>query len=109
MFAFSETFTLHTKGVTGQDADGNDIYGSTDTPLYGAFAPAGSTELVQGQDTVLSHDTLYLEAGSATPAPTDTITVRGTVRLVDGRPQDFRNPFTGWHPGPVVRLLEVTG
>lgn len=107
-FPHPETFTIHTRGVTGQDADGNDVYGDTDVTTTGAFAPAGSTELIQGQNTVLTHDTLYLEDGAPVPAATDQVTARGARYDIDGKPDVYHNPFTGEEPGAVVRLLEVS-
>ena len=109
IFPFPETFTIHSRGVTGHDSDGNDVYGDTDTTTTGAFAPAGSTELIQGQNTVLSHDTVYLEDGAPVPAATDQMTVRGKRYDIDGEPQVFHNPFTGDEPGAVIRLLKATG
>jgi hypothetical protein len=108
-FTFPETFTIHTRGVTGTDSDGNDVYGDTDTTTTGAFAPAGSTELVQGQNTVLTHPTIYLDDGAPVPSSTDQVTVRGVRYDIDGQPQVFHNPFTGYEPGAVVKLLKVTG
>jgi hypothetical protein len=66
-FEFPETFTLITRTKTGVDGDGNDVYGAVETAVKGAFAPQGSTELTQGQATVLDHDTIYLEAGTRSP------------------------------------------
>lgn len=109
MMPFAEEFTLLTRAVTGRDADGNDIYTPVESPIYGAFAPSGSSELVQGQLTVITHDTLYLVEGTGVPGPQDQVRVRGIIRDIDGAPEDYSNPFTGWHPGPVVRLVEVTG
>ena len=108
-FAFPETFTIITRTVTGQDNDGGDVYGPVEVPVKGAFAPQGSTELIQGQTMVLTHDTVYLEVGSPTPKPTDQIR-RGTVVYdIDGTPRTYQNPFTGFVPGPVLALLRVTG
>ena len=109
MMQFAEEFTLLARTVTGHDSDGNDIYSPVETPIYGAFAPSGSSELVQGQLTVITHDTLYLVEGTPVPGAQDQIRVRGAVRDIDGAPEDYSNPFTGWHPGPVVRLVEVSG
>lgn len=106
--AFPETFTIHTRDVIGQDGDGNDVYGDVDTATSGAFAPVGSTELIQGEDVTLTHPTLYLSDGAPVPKATDEVTARGTRYQVDGEPQVFHNPFTGDEPGPVVRLLKVT-
>lgn len=106
---FPETFSIVTRAVTGQDADGNDVYGETEIAAFGAFAPEGSTELIQGQETVLTHPTIYLNPESPVPSPTDKIRARGVLYDVDGDPQVFHNPFTGDEPGPVLRLLRVTG
>lgn len=106
--AFPETFTIHTRAVTGQDADGNDVYGDVTVTTTGAFAPQGSTELIQGEDVTLTHPTLYLSDGAPVPAATDQVTVRGEKFDIDGVPEVFHNPYTGDEPGPVVRLLKVT-
>lgn len=106
---FAESFTLLTRAVVGQDGDGNDVYGPVSTTVRGAFAPSGSAELIQGQLTVIEHDTLYLEEGTAAPGSQDQFIVRGSTRDVDGVPSDYLSPLTGWHPGPVVRLVTVTG
>lgn len=108
-FPFPETFTIHTRAVTGRDADNNDVYGDVPTTTTGVFAPQGSTELIQGQNTVLEHDTIYLADGAPVPKPTDQVTVRGVLYDVDGEPQVFHNPFTGYEPGAVVKLLKATG
>ena len=107
-FDFPETFVIHSRGVTGQDGDGNDVYGDTDTTTSGVFAPEGSTELIQGEDVTLTHPTLYLEDGAPVPAATDQVTVRGKRYDIDGEPQVFHNPFTGYEPGAVVKLEKVT-
>lgn len=109
MMPFAETFAVITRGVTGQDADGNDVYGEVRKPTRGAFAPAGSTESVQGQLQVISHDTLYLDEGQCAPGPQDKMLVRGVVRDVDGTAGQYRHPHTGWTPGPIVRLVSATG
>lgn len=109
MFGFSETFTLLIETVTGRDLDGNDVRTDVASTITGGFAPAGSTELVQGQLTVITHDTLYLDAGQPTPGPQDRVIARGRTYRVDGTSGDYRSPLTGWHPGAVVRLVEVTG
>lgn len=107
-YAFGESVTLHARAVTGQDTYGNDVYGSTDRTVVGAFAPAGSAELVQGRDTVTTQPAIYLPPGTDVTA-VDQATVRGVTYDVDGTPADWRNPFTGRHAGIVVNLLAVTG
>ena len=107
-FLFPETATILTETKTGEDSDGNDIMAPTEVPVTGAFAPGGSTELIQGEDVVIANPTFYLDDGMPTPAPTDAMRIRGVVYQVDGEPQGFRNPFTGETPGAVVRLESVT-
>lgn len=107
--AFGEPATIITRTVTGQDGDGNDVYSTVEVATSGAFAPAGSTELVQGQATVIENDTFYLDEGAATPEPTDRLRIRGDLYEIDGRPGVFHNPYTGYEPGPVLRLERVTG
>lgn len=106
-FRFPESMTILASVVSGQDSDGNDIRIETATQTSGAFAPAGSSELTQAQDTVLDQPTVYLTPGSPIPSATDRLQVRGVVYDVDGKPQVFHNPFTGDEPGAVVRLLDV--
>lgn len=109
MFAIPESATLETRAITGQDSDGNDVWGQTTVAVTGSFAPAGSSELVQGQDTVLTNPTFYLSPGSPVPSATDRLMVRGATYEVDGEPEVYINPFTGDQPGAVVRLSKVTG
>lgn len=106
---FAEVFTL-VERVPSADGDGNDLYADGDlTTVYGVFAPQGSTELVQGQQTVLTHDTVYLNNGAPVPAATDQVIARGLRFDIDGFPEVYVNGFTGDAPGPVLRLLRVTG
>jgi hypothetical protein len=39
----------------------------------------------------------------------DRVVVRGLTCEVQGRPFDWRNPFTGWAPGTLVRAKIVEG
>lgn len=107
-FPFAESFTILTETVTSQDSDGNDVRTATEVATRGAFAPEGSTELIQGENIVLTHPTVYLEDGAPVPTAADKMRVRGLLYDVDGEPSVFLNPFTGTQPGPVVRLLKVT-
>lgn len=109
MFPHGVPVTLHTRGVVGQDAYGNDVYGDTDTVVEGcAFDPGSSLELVQGQDMVRTQPTVYAPSGTAVTA-VDALTVNGVRYEVDGSPNDYHSPFTGWGAGVVIRLKGVTG
>ena len=107
-FPFPESFTIVTQGVIGQDGDGNDVLGDVETPTSGAFAPAGSTELIQGEQVTITHDTIYLTDGAPVPKSTDKIRARGNLYDLDGDAGVLHNPFTGDEPGAVLRLLKVT-
>ncbi|WP_310962147.1 hypothetical protein [Nocardioides terrisoli] len=104
---FGETVTLHTRSVLDQDADGNDVLYDVDTVLSGVPVwPAGGTELVQGQDTLISGLFALLPAGTDVSG-IDSVTVYGDEYEVDGEPGRFTNPFTGTDPGVQVHLTRV--
>lgn len=107
-FVFGESVTLHSRAVTGQDPYGNDVYGDATRTVQGGFAPAGTSEVVQGRDTVTAQPALYLPPGTDVSA-VDRATVRGVTYDVDGTAADWRNPLTGWSAGIVVNLQAVTG
>lgn len=108
-FPFPEDALIHTRAKTGTDGDGNDVYSDVTVTTSGAFAPEGSTELIQGQATLITNPTFYLSDGAPVPSASDRLEVRGVVYEIDGQPQEYRNPFTGSAPGAVLRLERVTG
>jgi len=109
MFTNGETVVQHSRSVTGRDVDGNDVYTSTDITIEACgFAPGGSTELVQGQDIVTVQPMIFAPAGTIVK-PIDQFTARGVLYDVDAGSNDWRSPFTGWNPGVVIKLKEVTG
>lgn len=108
-YPFGITATLITRTVVGLDSDNNDVYGDVPTPLPGCvFDPGGSTESVQGQDTVITRPRLFLPEGTVV-TPFDKIMVGGQPYTVNGAPKYYTNPFTGTTPGPVLELERVTG
>ncbi len=109
-FPFGEQVTLHRRELQpGADQYGNDVYTDADSVVTGCvFAPAGSTETLQGQNTVVDQPTLYVPTSVDVEA-VDAITVRGVRYEVDGTPVRFTSPWTGWTPPTVVRLKGVTG
>lgn len=110
IFPYGQPVDLLTRTVTGQDSDGNDVWGTTTTTIVGcAFDPGGSTELQQGsRDTVTTRPTVFLPAGTVVGA-VDRVTVAGRTFEVDGTPLYYSNPFTGYTPGPVITLTRITG
>lgn len=107
-----ETVTIVRPGPPTRDAYGNDVPGApteTDVPGCG-LAPrdstgAGSNEIVQARDTVITGLILYAPWGTDLRA-TDKIRVGGVLYEVDGQPGSFRSPFTG-STGPVVAALQI--
>lgn len=108
-YPFGQLITVITRTQTGsRDGDGNFIYTETPTVVRGAFAPGGSHESIQGRDTLIDQDTVYLPEGTPVKA-TDVILVGGRRWQVDGSPNDWVSPFTGWPAGVEVKLQQVSG
>jgi hypothetical protein len=107
-FPFGDQITVVARTAAGRDGDGNTTYTTVNTVVRGQFVPAGSVELVQGLDVVTNQPTVYLPAGTVVKA-TDQVVAAGVTFEVDGAPNAPVNGFTGWAPGVVVRLRNVTG
>lgn len=74
-----------------------------------AFNPGQSSEpLQQARNAVITRPEVYAPPG-ADILSGDRLVVRGDTYEVQGRPQDWRSPFTGWEPGLVVPLELVEG
>lgn len=104
------TVSWQQRTVAGQDAYGNDTYTTVTVSVDAVFAPGGSTEVVNGQDLVVTQPTVYLPLPA--PAALDAVTVDGQDYEVDGQPETWPpSPFSGWQPEypVVVRLRRVTG
>lgn len=107
-FPFGEPITLVHRTKGAPDTYGNDTWTTTSTTVVGAFNPGGSSESVQGQDVLTVQPAVYLPAGTPL-ASIDGVQIRGLSYEVDGAPNTWVNPFTGWQPGIEVRLKRVTG
>lgn len=116
-YPFGETVVLLREEVTGRDGDGNEITAPVEVEVPNSvYAPSGSSEIVQGRDTVITNPTVYLGLVDAagqpvTPKATDKLRrANGDVYDLDGDPQVFPpNPFAGDVVGPVLRLEKVSG
>lgn len=108
-FPFGESVTLHTRGVTGQDSDGNDVYGDTPTTLVNVPVwPRNASELVQGEDMLITGLSALLPPGTDVTG-IDRVTVYGDPYEVDGEPGHYKSPFTATNPGVLVNLTRITG
>lgn len=105
---FAETVTIVNRTKSGTDSFGNDVWAETSTPWPGVFNPGTSAELVQGEDLLTVQPAVYLY-GSPTVGPYDRVEVAGLSYEVDGNPNAWSSPFTGWSPGVQVNLRRVTG
>jgi hypothetical protein len=74
-----------------------------------AFNPGVSSEPLQNaRNAVITRPEVYAPPGADVLAG-DRLVVRGVTYEVQGNPQDWISPFTGWHPGLVVPLEAVEG
>lgn len=101
---------------------GRDKYGDANPPadsgspatteLVAAAAPGLAPELAErARDGVVVDVTLYLPA-TADVQHTDTVTLEGACAgtyRVEGHPQEWSSPFTGWRPGFVAFLKRAEG
>lgn len=115
-FPFGETVT-HLDGTASvtQDDLGNDVRSFPVKATYSKVPVAprdgggtSSNELVQGQDMVVIGLTIYVPDRVVVDAQ-DRFMVRGEEFEVQGDPQFYQSPFTGWRPGSPVALQRVTG
>lgn len=73
------------------------------------FNPGQSSEPVQtARNAVITRPEVYAPADADVLAG-DRLVVRGVTYEVDGRPQSWVSPFTGWAPGLVIVLKDVEG
>lgn len=102
---FGETVTVTRQTV---NAYGDHSDGATHTVPDCAVWPSVTTEVIQGQDTVVYGLTVLMPAGSDVLS-TDTLTVRGVVYRVTGQPNLYTSPLTGTTSGVEVMLQAATG
>jgi hypothetical protein len=104
-FPFGETVVLHTRTASAQrDPYNKVLYSVSDTSVPGcAFDPGSSIESVQGRDLLVTQPTVYLPAGTSVRS-VDAVTVRGVTYEVDGSPDGYTHPYTGWQTPVVVKL-----
>jgi head-tail adaptor len=113
MFAFGELVEVLEAG-TATDGYGNTVE-DWDSPVvvdkddYAGVEPRPLGEQEQdNRNAVVKGYTLYVKPDLTVTAQ-NRVRVRGDVWAIDGDPADWRNPFTGWHPGIVLQVGRVDG
>lgn len=111
MFPLANGVTATVSRPAGMDADGNPTAAPAPHTVDGCgLAPAGSLE-EHFQASTVEWDLDLLAPYAADIKAQDVVTLPGdTARYqVHGKPSKWRNPFTGWEAGTVVRLKAVEG
>jgi hypothetical protein len=107
---FGLQVTWMKRTITGRDAYGIDIYSTSipqvlnNVPVW----PAGSSELMQGQDVLTDLLVAVVPHGLGV-SPTDQMIVFGRTYEVTGSPFDWVSPLTGTRVGVQINLKVVTG
>lgn len=102
--------TVTVLGETSRTVHGDRTQASVGVIERCAFAPGGSTEDNDQRAQVTATGTLYVPPSTVPITAQSRIQLPdGTVWLVDGVPQEWKNPFTGWYPGREIQLRRVTG
>lgn len=112
MFAFGETVVFEAVNSSTRDSHGNSVLTyAPGVPIEGwGFSPGGSVETYEpGRNKVVTSPQLFRPAVDFIPGARDKCTVRGTEYEVDGDPQKWIHPMTGWEAGVVVTLKVVDG
>jgi hypothetical protein len=108
-FPFGETITVITRTKTGVDGYGNATYGESSVDVIGAFDPAIGFESTAGNhDQVTSQPQALLPFDAVVDSNT-VLVIRGKRFEVDGEPNYWQSPFSGWQAGLAVPLKRQTG
>ena len=107
MFAYPEPVTVRVAGqqidpYSDEPADTWEA-GVAEHPESCAVAPGGSTEPTQDAREAVDSDFDLIFDHAPAITSRNRVIVRGLECEVDGRPVQWRSPFTGWEAGWVVR------
>lgn len=104
-----ETVTVLRRSTSGRDAHGNEVFAWSETDVEGCIVwPTGSTEQTEARDTASDQITVSFPYGTDA-THVSRMRVRGLLYDVDGTPNVWSSPFTGWRAGVEVRGVRVTG
>lgn len=111
-FAFGETVEVLSPTVTTDRYGGDTEDWATPTTVtvegVGVEPRPSQEDQRDGRNATTSGFTLYMPSTAVVTAK-NRVRVRGDVYAVDGKPAEWRNPFTGWEPGLVVQTAVVEG
>ena len=97
--------------IGARDADGNQpepVEGGTLTGC--AVAPRQTSDTGErATDGAIERLTVYCPDRGADVNPTDQLVIDGTVYDIDGFPQRWTSPYTGWEPGCVIDISRKVG
>lgn len=95
----------------GYDGGGNPIesYGPPYQLEGCAVAPATTWEPRDGSQQRVVYDALLFAPYGTELGPRDRVTTFLGVFEVEGAPEHWHNPFTGWRPGTAIGLRKVEG
>lgn len=108
MFAYGETVAFYEAGERVDPYSGATVKDDWDHPVLmleetAAVAPAGSTEVLVDYGHPVDWDYDLIFDHLVTVDRLWRVSVRGDLLRVNGRPAQWRSPFTGWEAGTVVR------
>lgn len=109
-FAAGQTVTFISRGVTGQDAYGNDVYGEVSRVVSGCgISPGNSSEDIQGTASVLSDVILHAPVSASIGLFDAVILPDGRKYRLTGTSNVWQSPFTGTRSFLEIPLQVVTG
>lgn len=106
-FPHGETVTVQTPGTvtdpySGEPTTSWDTFTEFDVDGCGV-ADGGSLEPLQDARNAVDSDFDVIMPPDAEVSAQNRLVIRGLVCEISGRPFAWRNPFTGWEPGILVR------
>lgn len=107
---YPETISIVSEGVTGQDDWGNDVHGTTETPVEGCVIyPRTSTEAADGTRSQVVVGVTVLAPWGTEIGPHAKVRARGWVWDVVGEPGAWRSAITGNTGAVEIALQRTTG
>jgi hypothetical protein len=102
-FPFGRDVSLVRRSKSGTDAYGNDAFTTTSTVVSWCLRPRRFHRADPGPERA-HHPADPVPAPGTDVSSVDAVDIDGDRFEVDGSPNDWVNPFTGWNPGVEVRL-----